>query len=242
MSGLSFPQVSVTGLTAIPDREVLGNVSGTSSLPTGITSAQLTGLINAFTTTASGAVPASGTASATSFLSANGLFTAVPSPAFVLIASQSSSVSTASFIFSSGIDGTYKNYEFVYDNVVPATNAVTLLLKVSTSAGSTFISTGYTETQNSTTFISLSVAGAAGNTAGVGASGRLMLADPSNTSTLKQIYGQSLYYTSGGSPIAQNIAVGGIWTTNTSAINGIQIICSTGNLTGAVYMYGLRGS
>ena len=70
-----------TGLTPIPNNQVLGNVSGAPAIPTGLASTALTALINPFTTTLSGVVPASGGGTA-NFLRADGTF--APSGAAIL--------------------------------------------------------------------------------------------------------------------------------------------------------------
>lgn len=49
-----------TGLTPIPNQTVLGNVSGVTALPVAINKTQLTTLVNVFTDSLSGAVPAGG--------------------------------------------------------------------------------------------------------------------------------------------------------------------------------------
>lgn len=57
--------------TPIPNNEVLGNVSGVTAVAVGLTTTQLTTLVNLFTPTLSGAVPLSG-GGTTNFLRADG--------------------------------------------------------------------------------------------------------------------------------------------------------------------------
>lgn len=64
-------------LPAIPNDTVLGNVSGSSAVASAITQTQLTTLINIFSTSLSGAVPASG-GGTTSFLRADSSFAVPP--------------------------------------------------------------------------------------------------------------------------------------------------------------------
>lgn len=72
-------------LTApIPNNTVLGNVSGATGPPVALTETQLTTLVNVFTSTASGATPASGSGTAVDFLNAVGTF--VVPPAFTVTA------------------------------------------------------------------------------------------------------------------------------------------------------------
>jgi len=61
----------------IPDKTVLGNVSGGTAVPVALNQAQLTGLINVFTASLSGAVPAS-SGGTTTFLRADGTFAVPP--------------------------------------------------------------------------------------------------------------------------------------------------------------------
>lgn len=78
------PSTVVTiGFGPIANNTVLGNVSGGPAVPVGITQAQLTALVNVFTSTLSGAVPAS-SGGITTFLRADTSF-AVP-PTFTGIA------------------------------------------------------------------------------------------------------------------------------------------------------------
>lgn len=57
---LAFSVLPATSLAAIANNTVLGNVSGSSASPAALTQTQLTALINAFSSTLSGAVPLSG--------------------------------------------------------------------------------------------------------------------------------------------------------------------------------------
>lgn len=61
------------GLSPIANNNVLGNVSGSTATPVAITATQLTTLVNTFTTSLSGAVPAaSGGSTTTQFLRKDG--------------------------------------------------------------------------------------------------------------------------------------------------------------------------
>jgi hypothetical protein len=75
LAGGTITTAGTISLGAIANNEVLGNVSGASAVPVGLTQAQLTALINAFTSTLSGAVPASG-GGTTNFLRADGTWAA----------------------------------------------------------------------------------------------------------------------------------------------------------------------
>lgn len=63
--------VSITGISPIANNEVLGNISGGTANPIGLTQAQFTAIINQFTSSLAGDVPASGGGTA-NFLRADG--------------------------------------------------------------------------------------------------------------------------------------------------------------------------
>lgn len=80
----SWAQPPIPGgvaLTPIPNNELLGNISGSTAIPVGLTQPQLTALVNPFTTVLSGAVPAS-PGGTTSFMRADGTW--APSGAAIL--------------------------------------------------------------------------------------------------------------------------------------------------------------
>jgi hypothetical protein len=68
--------VTLAKIANIADETVLGNISGSSAAPAALTKAQLTSLVNQFTSTLSGIVPASG-GGTTNFLRADGNWVAV---------------------------------------------------------------------------------------------------------------------------------------------------------------------
>jgi hypothetical protein len=74
--GAASPTVTITQ-APITNNTVMGNVSGVTAVPTPISQAQLTALINIFTSSLPGLVPASGGIAAT-FLSAAGSFVVPP--------------------------------------------------------------------------------------------------------------------------------------------------------------------
>jgi hypothetical protein len=71
----------ITAIQSIADDTVLGNVSGAVGVPAPLTRAQVTTLVNSFTATLSGAVPASG-GGTTTVLRADGTFAAAVTGAF----------------------------------------------------------------------------------------------------------------------------------------------------------------
>ncbi len=70
--------VSLVKMANLAANAVIGNNTGASAVPLALTQAQLTAMVNAFTTTLSGAAPASG-GGTTNFLRADGTWAAPPS-------------------------------------------------------------------------------------------------------------------------------------------------------------------
>jgi hypothetical protein len=80
VTSTNFTQPATIGLTPIPDGSVLGSIEPGLNPPQALTKAQLTSLVNIFSRTASGAVPAAPDQDPTLFLNAVGEFVAVPIP------------------------------------------------------------------------------------------------------------------------------------------------------------------
>ena len=76
--------------------------------------------------------------------SANGLETASAGGALVKISSSTAS-SSATVSFTSGIDSTYKEYIFLFNNIHPATDGANIQFQGSTDGGSSY---GVTITSN----------------------------------------------------------------------------------------------
>jgi hypothetical protein len=75
-SAAAFASLQLSDLPAIPTVTVLGNATAGTAAPTALSETQLTALINTFSATLSGAVPASG-GGTTKFLRADGNFSVV---------------------------------------------------------------------------------------------------------------------------------------------------------------------
>lgn len=76
-TGIAFGPLTLAAFPQIANNTVLGNVAGISAVPAALSQTQITALVNSFTATLSGAVPASG-GGTTEFLRADGGF-AIPS-------------------------------------------------------------------------------------------------------------------------------------------------------------------
>jgi hypothetical protein len=174
----------------------------------------------------------------------------------VLISSQTASAS-ASISFTTGIDSTYKEYQFWFIDIHPANDDLPFLFNLSSDAGS-----NYNVTKTSTSFyanhaeadiyaqLTYSTGGdlaqstafqplvqRAGNGNDESSSGILTLFNPSSTTYVKHFIsrinnydyenGSWDYYTAG-------------YANTTSAIDAIQFKFSTGNIdAGTILMYGI---
>jgi hypothetical protein len=146
---------------------------------------------------------------------------------------------------TTNLTSTYKEYEIVLTNILPATNAVNFTLQV--HSGGSFQATSYLDTilsiAGSTTvsFTSLTTALPLDVTAhtllntGPGFSGNLRVSNPSGTSAAKNWTGQFGYPT--GSVYSMS-TLAGMWN-NTAAITGFQVQMSSGNIaSGTIRIYG----
>lgn len=242
MSGIIFPPTSGSSLlVAIPDRNVLGNVSGTTAIPSAVTSAQLTGLVNVFTTTSSGAVPSSGSNSTSLFLNANGTFSS-PSGGLSFLYSKTTA-SGLTLDFTSSIDGTYTTYQFILENVVPAVNASAIMtMQVSTNNGTSFIASNYLNANVALTgtVSSILLSNVMGTSSGLGLSGDIYISNPSSSANKKIVYGNTVHVSPNGN--VNNNGAAGWYNNDTSAINAFRFAMTTGALSGTIYLYGVKGS
>ena len=190
--------------------------------------------------------------------SANGLETASAGGALVKISSVTAS-SSASVSFTSGIDSTYKEYIFFFNNLHPASNS-NLQFQTSTNGGSSYGVTATTSffyashqendgeaivTYNAnrdhtqtTDFLYLTGDNMEGTAADASVSGFLHLFEPSSTTFVKHYISNTDHVADG--PYQQNNYSAGYFNT-TTAINAIQFKLTTGNIdSGTVTMYGVK--
>jgi hypothetical protein len=139
---------------------------------------------------------------------------------------------------------TYTEYEIRFTNILPATGGTNLELQV--HSGGSFQATSYltntfgtagsttVSVQNSTTFLPLNHGNGLINT-GAGFSGFVRVANVAATTIPKIFSGVCGYPTS---TVWATGTIGGIWNSN-GAVDGIQILTSSGNITsGTVEIYG----
>jgi|TARA_B100000424_G_C22905902_1_gene481855 hypothetical protein len=188
--------------------------------------------------------------------SANGLETASAGGALVKISSSTAS-SSATVSFTSGIDSTYKEYIFLFNNIHPATDGANIQFQGSTDGGSSYgvtITSNYFQSQNnasenaleydggqdlaqSTNFQTI-LAKEPGNGNDESTSGVLHLFDPSNTTFVKHFL--SVGNCEDAEAMSRIGFTGGYFNT-ASAINAVQFKMSSGNMdAGTITMYGVK--
>jgi hypothetical protein len=173
----------------------------------------------------------------------------------VLISSQTAS-NSASISFTTGIDSTYKEYQFYFININPATDTQHFTFNLSTDSGSnynvtkttTFFQAYHTEAGTSPDLVYATTNDIAqgtgfqrltentGNGADECADGSLTLFNPSSTTYVKHFIANVAHYN--GNDFSNNCFVAGYGNT-TSAVNAIQFKFESGNFDGTILMYGI---
>ena len=188
--------------------------------------------------------------------SANGFETASAGGSLVKISSSTAS-SSSSVSFTSGIDSTYKDYIFIFNNLHLSNDNAQPGINFSIDGGSNYnvaktstnFSASHTESDSSTllgyngswdlaqgTGVQYLTAGT-GNDNDQSASGYLHLFDPSNTTFVKHFI--ATMNTSSSDDTAMNLFIAGYGNT-TSAINAVQFSVSAGTIdSGTIELYGV---
>ena len=178
-----------------------------------------------------------------------------------LIQKQTAS-SSATISFTSGIDSTYKEYIFYFNNIHPATDKANFQFQVDTGTN-----TNYNQTITSTFFVAYNQEDSAttglaydgnhdqaqgtafqdiakeinGDNDGCG-SGTLHLFNPSSTTFVKHFICRSQVYVapSSGTDFSQNMNTAGYINT-TTALTRVQFKMSSGNIdSGDIILFGLN--
>jgi hypothetical protein len=189
--------------------------------------------------------------------------TAVPEGAveggnMVLLSTQTASAS-ASISFTTGIDSTYKEYMFIFNNLHPATDDVDFTFNMSTDGGSTYDVTKTTTTftayadeadtntnlyydstddlAQSTSYQRLTVGGTIGNDNDQSISGYINLFNPSDTTFVKHFISTTCFAI--GADYSFNSYIAGYGNT-VSACNAVRFQMSSGNIDdGTIQMFGI---
>jgi hypothetical protein len=177
----------------------------------------------------------------------------LPVPGLVLISSVVAA-NDAAVEFTTGIDGTFDGYEFVFADVIPATDNVQILLEVSTDGGTTW-KTGATDYSysgidvtintvtpfgaNDATRIEMTVNGIGSDVGEAGVSGRVEMHGPANAAVVQQFRWDFVYDQSGA--FQSRLASGGGAYETAEAINGVRFRFTSGNVeSGRISLYGRR--
>lgn len=172
------------------------------------------------------------------------------------IQSQTAS-NSASISFTTGINSTYKEYQFYFINIKPATNNAKLTFNLSTDSGSNYNVTktstafrpfhyesdttdfGYNTSNDlaqSTAFQPLCEN--QGNNSDDNMSGSMQLFNPASTTYVKHFISCVNMSHDASYPASVNWFVAGYGNT-TSAINAIQFKMDTGNFDGTIALFGV---
>jgi hypothetical protein len=174
-----------------------------------------------------------------------------------LISTQTAS-NSASISFTTGIDSTYKEYQFWFIDIHPRTDNVRIEFNLSTDGGSnynvtkttTVFSTQHNEADTytslvysggrdlaqSTSYQALNGDGEVSSDSDHGFNGSLTLFNPASTTYVKHFISTNNY--TEASDYTINSFVAGYGNT-TSAINAIRFQAGSGNIDGTILMYGI---
>jgi hypothetical protein len=179
------------------------------------------------------------------------------SDGITFISSQTAS-NSASVSFTSGLTSTYKAYKFVFSSINVATNAAEFGFLTSTDGGSNYGNTvtnttfrAFNREDDSTRgldYVDFDLAQSTGlnqlslnqgNNADDSYSGNMTLFNPSSTIYVKHFIcvGSGSHDTATPLIVSNHLAG---YVNTTSAVNAIQFKASSGNITGTIYMYGIK--
>jgi hypothetical protein len=172
-----------------------------------------------------------------------------------LISSQTAS-NSASISFTTGLDSTYKEYQFYFIDIHARTNATSFTFNMSTDSGS-----NYNVTKTTTFFLAYHhegdsgaaltydtaadlaqstsfqpVATALSSNADDSTSGSMTLFNPSSTTYVKHYINSTS--TAGSATYQRNEYSAGYGNT-TSAVNAVQFKMASGNFDGTIALYGI---
>lgn len=149
----------------------------------------------------------------------------------------------------SSFTSTYNSYEIEFENVLPATNNVTLRFRV--EVGGSFQTANYTTyfsyfgssatvLGGETSALQISATNSTGNGSGLGVSGTVKLFNPAGTSNYKAMIAH-FWTPSAASSSGLPGTSGGQYGGGTGAITGIRFLFSSGNIaSGTIRIYGSK--
>jgi len=175
----------------------------------------------------------------------------------VLISSQTAS-NSASISFTTGIDSTYKEYQFWFIDIHPRTNSVDFQFNLSTDSGSNYNVTktttafqAYHDEADTATSLAYqtgrdlaqstsfqSITDGIGSGADESCVGYFSLFNPSSTTYVKHFIIINNYYYQPNSYTINTFTAG--YGNTTSAINAVQFKMSSGNIDGTILLFGIK--
>ena len=183
---------------------------------------------------------------------------AIATAGMVLISSQTAS-NSATVSFTTGIDSTYKEYQFYFIDIHGRTNASEFQFNLSTDSGSNYNVTkttsyfrayhyesgaeaalGYNggyDLAQSTDFQNLN--GALYDASDASCAGYMSLFNPASTTYVKHFMANISNNADSSGNYAWNSYMAG-YANTTSAINAIRFKASSGNIDGTILMFGIK--
>lgn len=168
-----------------------------------------------------------------------------PQSAGMVLLNTLTASSSAALQDTTSLTAAYSNYLLTFQNILPATDNVQLELQV--HSGGAYKATSYVArlavfvaayaTATPTTFIPLS--GTDMTNSAPGFSGSIIVPNPSQTASPKMWTSSGSYVESGSGTFAVT-QTAGYWNGGNGAIDGFQVLMSTGNIaSGTVKVYGI---
>lgn len=146
---------------------------------------------------------------------------------------------------TSSFTSLFRNYELVFENLIPAAGANTAQLLVHSGGafpGTVYLSSGNVAVPGGTnTLGSITSHIPCGYPANVGAvapgiSGRIMVSNPLQTAARKMWFGQFSHQATSGPAVA---SIGGYWDGGNGAVDGFEFLMASGNIaSGSIRVYG----
>ena len=187
----------------------------------------------------------------------NGLETGDIGGSLVLISTQTASNSSA-ISFTSGIDSTYKEYQFHFIDVHPVDNSVQFLVNFrdggtdyDATKTTTYFNTYHDEADSGTgvgyntgqdlaqSTGDQTLGDNLGDDADASLSGYMYLFNPSSTTFIKHFIAQTTFMEQDSTPYSMNSFTGG-YCNVTAAIDGVTFKMNSGNIdSGVIKMYGI---
>ena len=194
----------------------------------------------------------------TTLLDAGAIDSGIPTGAMTLITSTTLSSAAANITFASGINSTYKEYQFHFTDIHPASNAdFTVNFRDGSTAYDATKTTTFFHAQGNEAGDYTNLAYQTGNDVAQGTgvatiarkigtgndetcAGILHLFDPANTTFVKHFISRAFAYQNISAQYnADNFGTG--YCNVTAAIDGVQFAMSSGNIdSGTIKMYGIK--